>query len=177
MACPPTSPERNSKVCWNFSATAFSTFTASGTISRPTPSPASTAIFAFTHHSPSLSWDRTSSIPRLAHPLVATRDRLSRGTRWRWVHYFLTTAFPPEAHRRRNLVPPRQPSRLRSIVPGRRQYSRPLRTPACAISTEHREPMSHAPYYTQARPVVSPDAEAPAEQYDRQPKTPSELPG
>src|SRR5262249_33418563 len=48
MACPPISPFTNSKLCPNFSPTTFNTLTASGTISRPTPSPANTAILAFT---------------------------------------------------------------------------------------------------------------------------------
>src|SRR5207249_10298543 len=42
----------NSKTCPNRSPTALSSLTASGTTSRPIPSPASTARVAFTPHSP-----------------------------------------------------------------------------------------------------------------------------
>src|SRR5512141_733827 len=106
MACPPTSPDRKANVWPNFSATTFSTFTASGTISRPTPSPASTAIFAFTEHSPSLKiLTAPASIPKLPHLQVAKRDRPSKETQWRLDHYSPETACLQEAHRQRRRLP------------------------------------------------------------------------
>src|SRR6185312_664336 len=98
IACPPISAATNSNECPYFSAMIFKTFTASGTISRPTPSPANTAILAFTV-TPSDDSIGSWPIPISFHLPSARQDQRDTKTRHRFPRYFRGTVVLRAAHK------------------------------------------------------------------------------